>query len=118
VAVQARTLVVLQLEQLEQADLFAGRRHHSQLASGIGEEDAGGVDVEQLDAAVGQHREQVDDVELSDEGVGELDERLRYELLPPTHACRSTATVTIRSQGLRRCARLTAGRGRRAAGVR
>ena len=51
------------------------RGHQLQLALGRDEHDPGGGGVEDLDAAVGQHREQVDDVEVVDQGVGQLDHR-------------------------------------------
>jgi hypothetical protein len=72
---QARSLFVLQLEQLEQACLLGGRRHHSQVAVCVGEQDPDGVSVDEFDASVGQHRQQVDDVEVGHESVRKLEER-------------------------------------------
>ena len=40
-AVQARTLVVLQLEQLEQPGRFARSGHHPQLTARVGEQQSG-----------------------------------------------------------------------------
>ena len=47
-AVQARTLVVLQLEQLQQPDGFAGGGHHPQRPARVGQQQPGGGDVQQL----------------------------------------------------------------------
>src|SRR5258706_530819 len=44
---------------------------------GAGEHDAGGTHVEDVDAAIGQQGEKVDDVEFRYEGVGELNHRPR-----------------------------------------
>jgi hypothetical protein len=82
-AVQAGTLAVLQLEQLEQPRGLAGGGHHAQLAAGVGQQQPGGGDVKQLGAAVGQHLQEVDDVEVGDHGIGQLDEGLRQQL--PVH---------------------------------
>ena len=79
-AVQARALVVLQLEQLEQPGGLAGRGHHAQLTARVSQQQPGGGDVQQLHAAVGQHVQEVDHVEVGDHGVGQLDERLRQQL--------------------------------------
>jgi hypothetical protein len=59
VAVQARALVVLQLEEFQQLNLFAGRGHHAQVSSGIDEQDSSGAHVQQLGAAGGQEVEKV-----------------------------------------------------------
>ena len=71
-AVEARAFVGLQFEQLDDAHGLVGRRDRLQLAGGGGEHDAGGGDVEDLDAAVRQRGEQLDDVEVVDEVVGQL----------------------------------------------
>jgi hypothetical protein len=70
----------LQLEQLQQPGSFAGGSHHAQLTSRIRQQQPGGGDVQQLDAAVGQHVQEVDHVEAGDQGVGQLDERRRQYL--------------------------------------
>ena len=74
IAVQARSFLRLQLEQLDDPHRLAGRRHHPQLAVGGDEHDPGGGDVEDLDATIRQRGQQVDDVEVVDEVVGQLDE--------------------------------------------
>ena len=76
-AVQAGTLVALYLEQLKQPGGFAGGGHHAQLTARVSQQQPGGGDVQQLHAAVGQHVQEVDHVEVGDHGVGQLDERLR-----------------------------------------
>jgi hypothetical protein len=79
VAVEARPLLVLELEQLEQTSLIARRRHHLQVAALIGEQDPRRADVEHRDAPVGQRRQEVDDVEVVDQRVSQLHERLRQQ---------------------------------------
>ena len=74
VAVQAGSFLRLQLEQFDDAHGLVGGCHQSQLAVGGDEHDPGGGDVEDLDAAIRQGGQQVDDVEVVDEVVGELDE--------------------------------------------
>ena len=74
VAVEARAFLGLQLEQLEQAHRLAGRRHHPEVAVGRDEHQPGGGDVEHVDAAVGEQGEQLDHVEVVDQGVGQLHE--------------------------------------------
>ncbi len=54
VAVEARALSSLELEQLEHAHGLGRRSHHAQLAVRSSEHDAGGSDVEHVDAAVGE----------------------------------------------------------------
>lgn len=76
VRLEARSLLGLDLEQLEQAHGVARRSQDPELAVGAGDHEPGGVDVEELDAPVGQHGEQVDHVEVVDEGVGDLHEGL------------------------------------------
>ena len=79
-AVQAGTLVVLQLEQLKQPGGFAGGGHHPQLTSRVSQQQPGGGHVEQLHAAVGQHVQEVDHVEADHHRVSELNKRLRQQL--------------------------------------
>jgi hypothetical protein len=74
-AVQAGSLVVLHLEQLEQLYLLVRRADDAQMAVAVGEEDPGGGSVEELDTSRRQRGEHVDDVEVADEGVDDLDER-------------------------------------------
>ena len=47
----------------------------AQVAVGCDEHEPGGADVQHLDTAVGEQREQLHDVEVGDEGVSQLDER-------------------------------------------
>ena len=85
-AVQTGTLVVLQLEQFEQPDRFAGGGHHPKLPARVGEEQPCRRHVEQLDAAISQHVQEVDHVEISHHRVGQLDERFRKQLsVHPVH---------------------------------
>ena len=75
VAVQARTLLGLDLEELEHAHGLARRGHHPQVAVGRDQHETGGADVEHVDTAVSEQREQLHDVEVGDERVGQLHER-------------------------------------------
>jgi hypothetical protein len=79
-AVQAGTLVVLQLEQLQQPGGLAGGGDHAKLPARVSQQQPGGGDVEQLHAAVGQHVQEVDHVEAGDHGVGQLNECFRQQL--------------------------------------
>ena len=49
-------------------------------SSAIGEQEPRGREVEQVDAAPGEHGQEVDDVEVGDEGVGDVDEGPRQEV--------------------------------------
>ena len=103
VAVQAGTLIVLQLEQLKQPGGFAGGSHHAQLTARISQQQPGGGDVQQLHAAVGQHVQEVDHVEAGDHGVGQLDERLRQQLSvhprSPLSSCSKIGRVRSKGRG-------------------
>ena len=66
----------LDLEQFEGAHGLVGRCHHAQIATRCGQHQPGRRDVEHVDAPVGEHGQQLDDVEVGDEGVGQFDERL------------------------------------------
>ena len=74
-AVQARPLIALQLEQLEQPGGLAGGSHHAQLTARVSQQQPGGGDVKQLRAAVGQDVQEVDHVEADHQRVSQLDER-------------------------------------------
>ena len=99
-AVQAGSLVALQLEQLEQPGGLAGGGHHAQFPARVGQQQPGGGDVEQLDAAAGQHVQEVDDVEIGDHGVGKLDKGLRQQL--------SVHPLTLSTKSARPAARTAA----------
>jgi hypothetical protein len=79
-AVQARTLVVLYLEQLKQPGGLARGSHQAQLTARVSQQQSGSGDVQQLHAAVGQHVQEVDHVEPGHQRVSQLDERLRQQL--------------------------------------
>ena len=79
-AVQAWSLVVLQLEQLDQLGCLAGGRRDAQLAARVGEHHAGRGRGEQADAAVGEHVQEVDDVEVGHHGVGQVDESVGQQI--------------------------------------
>jgi hypothetical protein len=74
-AVEARPFARLQLEQLDDAHRLARRRHRLELTARRRQHDPGGSDVEDLDAAGRQQGEQLDDVEVVDEVVGQLHHR-------------------------------------------
>jgi hypothetical protein len=80
-AVQSRPLGVLQHEQLEHPGFLGGRCHHLQAPMVISQDQPSGVGLQQLDAAVAQQVEKVDDVEVIDKRVGELDEHSAEALL-------------------------------------
>lgn len=75
VTVQARSLVVLNLKQLEQVCLLVRRAEDAQMAVAVGEEDPGGGGVEKFDTSRRQRGEYVDDVEVAHESVDDLDAR-------------------------------------------
>ena len=52
---RGRSLVVLDLEQLEQPDLLGRSADHPELAVAVGQQDSGGGGLQQLDAARRQH---------------------------------------------------------------
>ena len=102
-AVEARALVVLELEQLEQADLLARSGHDAELPAGVGEQHPGGGHVQQLGAPRGEQVQELDDVELVHQAVGQLDEGGGETLgvhRPHSRPCRL-------SRSKRRCRRTT-----------
>jgi len=79
-AVQARTFVVLQLEQLEQPGRLAGGGHHAQLTARVSQQQPRRGHVQQLHTAVGQHMHEVNHVKPGHHRVRQLNERLRQQL--------------------------------------
>jgi hypothetical protein len=78
----------LQFEQLDEPHRVARGGHQVEFTVRSREHDAGGIDVEHLDAAVRQRCQQFDDVEVVDEVVSELDHgagqnRLSCHARPP-----------------------------------
>ena len=72
--VEARAFVVLDLELLEQLHPVTRRGRHVDPTGGVGEEQAGLRQLEELDGAGGEQGQEVDHVEVGDEGVGDVDE--------------------------------------------
>ena len=75
VTVQAGPFLRLQLEQLQYPHGLAGGGHHPQVAVRPGQHEPGGIDLEHLDAAVGQPGQQFDHVELRHQRVRQLHQR-------------------------------------------
>ena len=76
ISLQTRPLGGLQLQQLHSLCVLAGGRDRAQLLTGIGEQDPCGVRGQQRHAMGDELVEQVDDVVVVDQGVGERHERL------------------------------------------
>jgi hypothetical protein len=76
VAVQAGAFLGLDLEELQDAHGVAGGGHDPQVAFWRDEHEPGCSDIEHVDASVGEHREELDDVEVGHERVGQLHEGL------------------------------------------
>jgi hypothetical protein len=81
-AVEARPLVVLDLEQLEQPDLLGRGADHPELAIVVSKQDPGCGDLQQVDAARRQHGEHFDHIKVIDERVDDLEECCCGEGLP------------------------------------
>ena len=77
VALHAGSLVGLQLEELQLAGLLGGGGQQAQLVEWVGEQKAGGGDVEQLGTTFGEFGQQVHDVEVLEKGVDEGDDRVQ-----------------------------------------
>ena len=75
VAVEAGALVVLQLEQLEQLHPMAGRRGDVHTSGWLCEQQSRLGELEELHGVCAQQGQEVDDVEIGDQGVGHVDER-------------------------------------------
>ena len=89
-AVEAGTLGVLDLEQLDHLRRLGRRGHQPQGAARVGEQYAGRRRVEQLHAALRDAHQQLDDVEVVDQVVGQLDEGASEPLLAGHVAGRSS----------------------------
>lgn len=76
VALDAGALVVLEGEQLQQPGVFVGGCEDVQDVVLVREQDADGRHVQEFHAAHGQPLQQVDDVEVGHQGVGDFDEDL------------------------------------------
>jgi uncharacterized protein YidB (DUF937 family) len=88
--VEAGARVGLEFEQLQKARVLAGGGRGVQLPVLVGDDQAHGVHIEQLHAALGQGMEEHDDVEIVRQCVGGFDEGLG-QLCFTTHAHASTA---------------------------
>jgi hypothetical protein len=73
------------LDQLEQTGLLARRRHHVQHPGAVPQQHARGVGAQDQHTALGQLGEQLDDVEVVDQRVGEQHERLRQIRFSQSH---------------------------------
>ncbi len=67
----------LQLEQLEHAGPLDGPGHQPKLPPLVRQHQSRSIGTQQLDRPLGEHLEQVDHVELLDQGVRQLDKDLR-----------------------------------------
>jgi hypothetical protein len=76
VGVQAGTLRVLQLGQFKQPGLLGGGTDQIQHAMMVRQQDAARANAQQLGAADSEPLQEVDDVEVGHQGVGQLDEDL------------------------------------------
>ena len=103
-AVEARPLVVLDLEQLEQPDLLGRGADHPEMADRVGQQDPGRGDFQQLDAARRQHGEHFDHVEVVDEGVDDLDESIAVRACRFIALCSASSDTVHPSPG---CSRLS-----------
>jgi hypothetical protein len=73
--VHAGAFIGLNLKEFEYSHRLAGGSHELQFPPGRGQHHASGVDVDGLDAAIGEDRENVNHVIVVHEIVGEFDER-------------------------------------------
>jgi hypothetical protein len=74
---QARSHLVLQLEQLDQSRRVGRGGHGLQPAAFVGQHDAAGVGVHEVHGALDQRVQELDEVELVHQRVRELDEGVR-----------------------------------------
>ena len=97
VAVQARALVVLDLEQFRDPCLLGRGGHQLQHAAGVGQQQPRRVHLQQLHAPLGEHVQELHQVKAADQGVGQIDERLREALVHDRcHAARVAPCATRR----------------------
>ena len=75
--VQAGAFVVLQLVELQRADVLVRGRHELEPAVVVGEQQARSRGAADRDRVLGQRVQEVDDVEVGDQCVGHLDEGIR-----------------------------------------
>ena len=85
VTVQARPLLVLELEQVEQIGPTRGTMRQNAESTFVGEHDAG-LGHQQLDDSVGEDGHELDYVEVGDERVGQLHEHPSEALLINHHS--------------------------------
>ena len=76
-ALQARTLVSLELQQVEHLARLVGGRHEAQLAAMVGQHQADGVRVADDGDVLRQALEEQDEVEVVHQGVRHFDEQVR-----------------------------------------
>ena len=80
--IEAWPVVVLQLEQLQHPAALGGGGDRLEATRGRGEHHGGLVDLDEIDARRGEEVEEVDDVVVVDEGVGEVDEGVDQRCFP------------------------------------
>src|SRR6185436_17467781 len=94
--IEAGTLLDLELEQLDQAHLLTRACGVSQRSLCVGEHDARGGDVQEIDTALREDLQEVDHVVVVDQRVGQRHERLDQELLSrhgvPLSSCAAQAS--------------------------
>ena len=91
VTVQARALVVLDLEQFCEPGLLSGGSNELKCPPPIGEQQPRGVDLKELHAPLGEHVQELHQVIVADKGVGQLDEGLGEA---PVHSGCHDASLT------------------------
>jgi hypothetical protein len=75
----------LEFEQLEESHPFARRCRNLQSAGWIGEHETGLGQVKEVHAAAGEQGQVLEHIEVADQGVSDVDERLGQECL--SHRC-------------------------------
>ncbi|MBE1467399.1 hypothetical protein H4W33_006411 [Kibdelosporangium phytohabitans] len=81
-AVDTRALLGLRRENLDQFGVLGGTRRRTPATALIGQDHSRGVDLEQLNGPFGQQTEEVQHIEVGDQGVGQRHERARQSLVP------------------------------------
>ncbi|MEU4621915.1 hypothetical protein AB0G04_18320 [Actinoplanes sp. NPDC023801] len=72
----------LDVEQLQHPAVLRGRRRQSQHPVLVGDEDAGQLHIQELHAPAGEQAYEIPDIDIGDQRVGQLHERLGNRLLP------------------------------------
>lgn len=100
-ALEARSLICLKLVQLKHSHRLRRRGNHLENSAGGGKHHPGGCDVEHLDTANRQVAQEIDNIEVLDQIVGQFDQGPDQEILVYHRHSQNSGSSAVRGLGRR-----------------